>query len=607
MLRHRKQKHHHQTKKALCALAVAAVFGWPLSSLSAVPNGLRVAIYSGTGAESDKTLALYRAVAACGHTPLAIVKSDIVNGRLTTNNFPVFIIPAGEGGEKCCAGHFSDVDDLGALAEDQAIRAYLNTGGGVVALEAGALYASKNGGTLDIYLGDYNWTKPVASKQTFTLVDPAFGGGAQEAWMSYGGGYFSATPAGATVIARDTANQPVAMRASFGAGRVALCAFSPELRGDSEDDWTIWDNWAMSGVHSNSIGCWKFLGRMIGWAASGDASEPTINVTPNPPGARVAIVATHTSDGGAWPGLLPAVARAIEFSGHVPLAIRFDEIAAGRLTTNNFKVVNFPGGYAYGYKTGLAGSEQKIRDFISAGGSYYGICAGSFYTPATIEWLGRSYSYPLAIYQGEDIGPIDDIAPWPTYALTPIRINDSVLGDLGTLQEFYYGGGYHTIPTDAQQGAHVFTAATFAYSGSATGKADVVRFTHGQGRVLLITTHPEVRAGSDVDWLAWDGYAADSATPISNPDNPWLFVSAAFNRWLVSSPPRLQSLTLESGGARLLRFTGTPGQGYTVQTSTSLTTWMDVGVATESSAGAFEFLHAAATNFPALFYRVVSP
>ena len=180
-----------QPKSRFCLLVLslsAAV------CFSASPTNLRVAIYSGTGAESDKTLALYRAVASCGHTPLAIVKSDIVNGRLTTNNYPVFIIPAGEDGQKCCSGHFSDVDALGAHAEDEAIRAYVNAGGGVVALEAGAFYASANGGTLDIYLGNYNWTKPVAGKQTFTIVDAAFGGGPQEAWMSYGGGYFSSAP-----------------------------------------------------------------------------------------------------------------------------------------------------------------------------------------------------------------------------------------------------------------------------------------------------------------------------------------------------------------------------------------------------------------------------
>jgi hypothetical protein len=56
-------------------------------------------------------------------------------------------------------------------------------------------------------------------------------------------------------------------------------------------------------------------------------------------------------------------------------------------------VITFPGGYSYGYKTGLAGQEAKIRSFISSGGSYYGICAGSFYAPDSITWLGKTYAY----------------------------------------------------------------------------------------------------------------------------------------------------------------------------------------------------------------------
>jgi glutamine amidotransferase-like uncharacterized protein len=589
-----------------CLAILIAVISLLADRLLAAPTGLRVAIYSGTGANADTTLALYRAVAAIGHTPLAITKADIVNGRLSTTNFNAFIIPAGEDGKRCCAGHFSDVDDLGALAEDNAIRAYLNAGGGVVGIEAGAFYSSKNGGTLDIFLGNFTDTQPIPARQTYTIVDPAFGNGVQVAWQSVGGGYFSSLPTNAVVVARNTATQPVIVRAPYGAGRVALTAPCLELRGDSEDDWTIWDNWAMGGVHSNSVGAWKLLGRLINWAATGDSSEPTVSPAPNPTGARVAVVATHTSDGGAWPGLLPAVARSIEFAGHVPLAIRFEDIQSNRLTHANFNVVTFPGGYAYGYKTGLAGHEQEIRDFISNGGAYYGICAGSFYAPATIQWQGSSYSYPLTIFQGQDVGPIDDIIAWPGFTLTPITIHDPVLGNLGTIQELYYGGGYHTIPTLAQQGAPVYTAATFAYTGTAAGKPDVVRYTYGNGRVLLITTHPEVRAGSDEDWLFWDNYAYDGVTPVTNPDNPWQFVSAAFNRWLVPPPPQITALAEMPGGNWKLQFTGTSGLSYRVQASSNLVQWADDGYGAELG-GVFE--HTWTNNFGAatLFFRVVVP
>ncbi len=522
--------------RLVCSIALAVLLGVVAVGVlpaRAAPNGLRVGIYGGTGAESDKILAMFRAMASLGHTPLAITKSDIVNGRLTRANFDVFVIPPGEDGKLCCAGHYTDLDALDQAATKGAIRAYLNSGGGVVAEEAGAFFASANGGTLDIYAGNYTNVTNAIGKRTLTIADAAFGSGTQQAWHSYGGGYFSVA-AGATLVAKDSANRAVIVRAPYGAGRVILTSFSLELRGDSELDWTSWDNWAMNGTHANSAGAWALLGRMIGWAYNGDSLMPTISATPNPAGARVAVVATHTVDGGAWAGLLPAVARSIEYSGHVPLAIRFQEIKDDRLDLANFKVVTFPGGYAYGYKVGLAGHEQKIRNFISAGGGYYGICAGSFYAPDNIIWEGRTYTYPLSIYKGQDIGPINDLAPWPQYVLTPINVDgDPVIGNLGTMQQMYYGGGYHTIPTDQQQGTQVYTAATFAYvGGSASGKADVIRYSYGQGHVVMVTTHPEARAGSNVDWLYWDNYLVNSNTQVTNPDNPWTFVNAAFDNWL---------------------------------------------------------------------------
>ncbi|MGK5087593.1 hypothetical protein WDW86_08550 [Bdellovibrionota bacterium FG-2] len=434
------------------------------SSYSA--TGLRIAIFNDIGADSDKILSLFRAVQAMGHTPLGITHSDVLNNRLTKANFDVFILPAGEGGQRCCSGHYADnANSLGSIAAMNAIRAYLNSGGG----------------------------------------------------------YFNVA-SNATVVARDTSNRPVIVRASYNAGRVVLGAFELSLRGDSGLDWTIWDNLMMGGVHANSIGAWRLLGRMIGFAYNGDASAPAMTETPNPTGARVAVVATHTTDGGIAPPLLPAVGRAIEFSGNIPLAIRFQEIAAGRLTLANFQVAFFDGGYAYGLKTGLAGQESKIRNFMSSGGAYWGDCAGSFYAASTIKLDGQNIPFPLGIYKGVVTGPINDIIPWPDYGLTPINVSgDSVIGDFGT------------IPTDAQQGSHVTTVGTYAYGGSAAGQAAMVRYNYGSGKVVLIATHLQSLPGNDeLDWTFWDDYRNNSSLPLVDPDNTWPVFAALLN-WLAGA------------------------------------------------------------------------
>ncbi len=109
------------------------------------------------------------------------------------------------------------------------------------------------------------------------------------------------------------------------------------------------------------------------------------------------------------------------------------------------------------------------------------------------------------------------------YVLSPIYFrSDPVIGNLGLINTMYYGGGNHTIPSDAAQGAHFYTAGTFAYAGSACGKAGLVRYSYRLGHVALSNTHLECRAGSNADWLFWDDFLNNSMTSVVNPHNPWL-------------------------------------------------------------------------------------
>jgi len=491
-------------------------------------GGLDVAIYVTKGAESDKILALFRAINAMGHNVYGISRWDIQNDRLTTSSFDVLVVGAGEGGSK--AG-YAATDGLDAVSTKNAIKSFVSGGGGFVGLESGAYFASSNGGTLDLYGGDYNANSPTAGKYTFDIVDSAFGSGSQEAYMSAGGGYFSNTPGSATVVAEDSSDRPVIVRDTYGtSGRVILCTFDPELRGDSTLDWTIWDNWAMNNSHTNSENAWKLLGRMIDWAAGGSGAAPTISAS-NPTGGEVAVYATHDSDGGAWSGLIPAVARSVEYAGYTPLAIRDAEIKNDKLDTTNFDVITFPGGYAYGYKLQLSGYEQEILDFAYAGGGVMGTCAGSFYLADDITWDGKDYAYPVDLFLGWDKGPLDDIAGWPDYTLfSTATISDTVIGNLGDIDMMYYGGGYKTDLS----ASNATTVATYNYSGGTYDDTpNAIRFTYGSGHVLLIGTHPEARMGQADDWLYWDNYKQDSTETWNNSDNPWTFVDSAYDNWLI--------------------------------------------------------------------------
>jgi glutamine amidotransferase-like uncharacterized protein len=588
------------------------------ASVHAAVTNLAVAIYSGTGAAADKTLAVYRAVAAVGHRPMAINKADITRGRLTRANFDVLLIPSAEDGVPLGAlgfGHYADdTNALSTVAAQDAIRSYVSSGGGFVGLEGGAIFACVGPNLLGLCSATY-YGNALNAKNTMTITDSNYGSGTQEAWLSEGGGYFSYfaptyPQQNPYTVATDSWGRPAVMRANYGSGRVALSAYCLELRGDSEADWTIWDNWAMGDTHNNSVGVWRLLGRLLGWTYDGKSAEPTVLSLPNPAASRVALVATHTTDGGAYPGLLPALGRAISYSGHRPLAIRFQEIIDKRLVAANFKVVTFPGGYAYGYKTGLAGSEHRIRDFLSNGGSYFGICAGSFYAASNVVWQGETYSYPLGIYPKPVVGEIADIVPWPGYALTPTRVSDEALGgSLGTIQQMYYGGGYHELPPPKPINT-VFASSRFTYSGSASNKADAVRFSYGQGRVFLITTHPEARAGSLEDWVYWDGFLNESSVPVVNPDNPWRVVSAVFNQWLApqcSTTFEIQSLERPTGSRPRVQCSGPAGMLPIVQVSSNLVNWTFSGSAAEVSPGDYVFDDTSSPLPRQRFYRLQVP
>ena len=106
-----------------------------------------VAIYVWSGANSEHLLALFRAVEATGHTPYGIGKYDIVNtpdprGRLTTDNFKVLILPAGENGEP--GGHIYSYDTTVTPAMKSAVQTFVFNGGGFVGIEAGANFASNS-------------------------------------------------------------------------------------------------------------------------------------------------------------------------------------------------------------------------------------------------------------------------------------------------------------------------------------------------------------------------------------------------------------------------------------------------------------------------------
>jgi glutamine amidotransferase-like uncharacterized protein len=506
-------------------IAVIAVTTLALTpgSAQAADDPVRVAVYVGGGTSADKIAATLRACQACGFDFTGIELDDLMQGRLNAAHYDVLLLPAGQDDTKV---EYGNVDyGLGSPGAIAAIRSFVSAGGGIVGFESGASYMSRDGG-LKVYPAKYRRFGK-AGKNVVTVTDPAFGSGTQQVYRTAGGGWLTLA-SGATQVAKNASGQTVIARRAYGAGRVVVCTLDPELRGDSELDWSVWDNWAMGGTHTNSAGAWKLMGRMIEWAGTGAAKAPTLTAYPNPDGSRVAVVSTYSTHGGAWPGLLPAVSRAVEYSGHVPLAVRGSDIRSGKLTASPFDVVIFPGGFCWGYETALgAKGGLEVKSFCRSGGGVMGICAGSYYLSKTLDYYGDTFLY-LSLFEGTAVGELDDIAQYPHSALTPTYTSDPFIGDLGALQMWYAGGPFFRD----LEASNASVVTTYAYDGKYAGEPNVIRFEYGDGRVLLTGTHPEVRNGSDVDWMSWDDYYEGTNVPWINADNPWLFFDAALDGWL---------------------------------------------------------------------------
>jgi glutamine amidotransferase-like uncharacterized protein len=329
-------------------------------------------------------------------------------------------------------------------------------------------------------------------------------------------------------------------------------------------DGAQWDNWLFSSTHANSVGCWQLLGKMVNWVDTGSVGSPVVTAT-EPTGTKIAVVSSWyyagsepgaETYGGAAPTLLPAIAKAVEYSGYVPVSIRWDEITKlqSYLTVANFKAVIFPGGYSYGYKKKIGDSTtsmggEHVSDYIKNGGGALGICAGAYYMSDVCHWDGNNYDY-LPIFTGTDSGPLTVpdynqpglYMPDPNHAMTlvSVQVNDSLLYPTGNnfaMYQVYFGGGYKT------GGISPVTSVTYnsGYDDydtgdpSAVGFKDAIRFeyagTSTHGHVYLIGTHPEARCGSLDDWSVWDNYDSNG-NALTNPDNTWTFFKKVLDNWL---------------------------------------------------------------------------
>lgn len=176
----------------------------------------------------------------------------------------------------------------------------------------------------------------------------------------------------------------------------------------------------------------------------------------------------------------------------------------------DYDMIVIPGGWAGTYNEDLAGSGIiEIQEFVEDGGSFFGVCAGAYFGCNLISWEGGTIDYPLGLFGGWGVGPIEEIASWPNYAMTRIQINHSSLiidfsDEPVNHTVMYYGGPWFDI--SGQEDIH--TLATY----EANNKSAMIAFECEEGRVFLSGPHPEWEEDSNRDNSTWENDLDDDGS-----------------------------------------------------------------------------------------------
>ncbi|MDJ0974946.1 MAG: BPL-N domain-containing protein [Planctomycetota bacterium] len=279
----------------------------------------------------------------------------------------------------------------------------------------------------------------------------------------------------------------------------------------------------LEGIASRGL-VWTGAHDQLFYAAPADAAQGTLY-------EWWTVVPRGRADIGLYTGLGAhpnAVKTAAAACLHAGLTIR--PLTPGQVNDGSFRkqvrCLLVPGGWAGDYVIDVdAKGAKHVRSFIDGGGGYVGVCAGAFFAASRIRWEGIEYDYPLDLFEGPAIGPIEKVAPWPQHALAALKLDAShaMAKGLGTQrQAFYLGGPWFELK--APKGSSVEVVARYAEGGAPA----IVTFRRKRGRVFLSGVHIEYDLTSAKDDISWP----ESEGRLKDPESDWdLFQRGV--RWAV--------------------------------------------------------------------------
>ena len=241
------------------------------------------------------------------------------------------------------------------------------------------------------------------------------------------------------------------------------------------------------------------------------ADAPTTITTPaTKPLVRVALY-DHSGNTAKEPGILKRILTPRE--GFDCQRVTPQDIQNGCL--KNFDILVLPGGSgSLQAKKLTARGRDNIRQFVSRGGGYIGICAGSYLASSTYKWS-------LSLINARVV----DSQHWAR-GTGQVKINMTPLGkalldEQSDVVDVYYGQGPLLAP-DTKPGLPAYEPLALYSSeiakkgvptGVMVGTTAIARTIYGQGHVICVSPHPEAKDGPN--HLILD--AARWVTPTAKP------------------------------------------------------------------------------------------
>ena len=265
----------------------------------------------------------------------------------------------------------------------------------------------------------------------------------------------------------------------------------------------------------------------------------------------------HDYGVGTWEDGIIAFEHFLDWKGLTHERITADEINSVNIK-EFYNAIYFPGGDADYYTADINSSGiVHIRELVNEGGGYLGKCAGAEFACDKLVWEGITYDYPLNLFEGKAIGPIDEIAPWPDYDMTTLSmylLNPINQFEPETEDILYWGGCWFQPYFNAEYD-------TIATYNAYLNKLAAINFEYGGGRVLLIEPHPEIEEDSDRDGV-------NVATELDDNGTDWNLLWCATDWILGDSISQPLSTNNNSGkGENLLKIFPNPSSHSIVITT----------------------------------------